>query len=86
MITPTSSGRGRKSVIDALNGDYDAVEPALRRALIALATELDDCSDRMEQEHVEIRSIVSRIQALLITAILSVLTTVITAIVVNAIV
>lgn len=46
--------RTRRAVRDALNGDYDNVDPALRRALFAISTELDEHAVSMEAKHMEI--------------------------------
>lgn len=78
--------KARKAVVDALNGEYDTVDPALRRALIALATEHDEQAVKMEEDHSNILSTVKRTQGLLIVSIASVFGTVVAAIVVNAVV
>lgn len=58
--------KARRAVVDALNGDSDKVDPALRRALIALAAHIDEHSEASAQEHAEIRDQLTRINKLLI--------------------
>lgn len=88
----TTRSKSRQAVRDALNGDYENVDPAVRRALVALAQETDDHSAKVEAAHAEILSSVdtkhealqkslNRVQALLITATLTFFTTLVTAVV-----
>jgi hypothetical protein len=49
-MTP-SVGKARQAVHDALNGDYDNVDSAIRRSLLALATELDEHQESVEKQH-----------------------------------
>lgn len=59
------TGAARQAITDAMNGDVDSIDPAVRRALVALATQHDsDCveqSDRWEQFKVERTEIVNNI-------------------------
>ena len=59
--------RVRRAVRDALNGDYENVDPALRRALFAISTELDEHSLESSNEHKEIRAEVKGVRRLLIS-------------------
>jgi len=40
-MTDFTLGSARSVVRDAMNGEYDHVDPHLRRAIVALATEVD---------------------------------------------
>jgi hypothetical protein len=44
----------RRAVRDALNGDYETVDPALRRALFAICTLMDEHTVASEADHIEI--------------------------------
>lgn len=59
--------RVRRAVRDALNGDYETVDPALRRALFAISTELDEHSLESSNEHKEIRAEIKGVRRLLIS-------------------
>ena len=48
------NGKTRLAVKDALNGDIDSVDAAVRRALFAICTELDEHADDMAKAHAEI--------------------------------
>jgi hypothetical protein len=45
----------RRAVEDALNGDLETVDSAVRRALFAISTEQDDHAEKMAIDHQEIR-------------------------------
>lgn len=57
---PVPQPKARQAVLDAINGDMDSVEPATRRALIAVAQELDE--HRVEQR-MQIRDLINTIEA-----------------------
>ena len=57
----------RRAVRDALNGDYDNVDPALRRALFAISTELDEHSAAQEARHGELMKSMDGIRRLLVS-------------------
>jgi len=48
--------KARKAVTDALNGDSELIEPATRRALYAITTELDEHAASNVEAHKEILS------------------------------
>jgi len=89
MAVPPSSysaSGARAAVIDALNGDWDNVDAALRRAVIALASEHDQQAIKMAEENEEIRATLSKIQTLVVSSILGVLSTVIASIIIQVVV
>lgn len=47
-------GKTRIAVRDALDGDVDNVDAAVRRALYAICTELDEHAERMDTAHANI--------------------------------
>lgn len=78
MILRHERGKTRRSVDDALNGDRDSIDAAVRRALYAVSTEMDEHSQAMNVAHAEILETVevsvkrlekqlSKVQALLAT-------------------
>lgn len=86
------AGKTRLAVKDALNGDYEQVDPAVRRGLFAIAQELDEHAEASAARHDEIlveldtratriEKSLSRVQALLITATLTFFTTLVTGVV-----
>lgn len=71
-------GKARQAVDDALNGDRDKIDPAVRRALFAAATEMDEHAEAMLAAHNEIlteihasvaklEKQIAKVQALLVT-------------------
>ena len=56
----------RRAVEDALNGDIDNIDSAVRRALYAISTEQDEHSEKMDVAHNEImdeiRAVVTRFE------------------------
>ena len=57
------TGKARRAVTDALNGDIDQVDPALRRALMALSTELDEHANDSKTAHIEIMETMAAAEA-----------------------
>lgn len=48
-----SSSKARRAITDALNGDIDAVDAAVRRALFAISTMIDDQVVSTAVDHAE---------------------------------
>ena len=44
----------RRAVEDALNGDIENIDSAVRRALYAISTEQDEHAEKMDEAHTEI--------------------------------
>jgi len=92
MSVLSFKGKTRLAVKDALNGDYDSVDPALRRGLFAIAQELDEHAVMSETAHIEImeeldaratriEKSLKNVQALLITTTMTFFAALITGIV-----
>lgn len=59
--------RARRAVEDALNGDADSIDSAVRRGLFALTTELDEHIEQTSLNHDEVLGQLKGIRRLLIT-------------------
>ena len=95
-MTTGKIGSARRSVLDAINGDTDKVDPALRRAIIALAEHQDQQCAQRDADNMEIMEVIesnrvasarisNRIIALLITATMTFFTNTVTGVVIGII-
>ena len=64
----------RQAVKDDLNGEYDNVDPNLRRAVMTLATGMDDLSARWKRIETLLFATATGVVSLLATVIFSLLT------------
>lgn len=52
-MATASNNKARRAITDALNGDLETVDPAIRRALFAISTLIDDQIVTAATDHAE---------------------------------
>lgn len=67
MSSVHTIGPARRAVMDALNGDKDRIDSAVRRALIALCEEADEHSHASQMQYDEMIRQLRQVRALLVS-------------------
>lgn len=68
MSTHVHRGVARQVVKDAFNGEYESVDPAVRRSVVSLASHMDTHSDAVAEEIRDLCTTVKDMKRLLFAA------------------